>query len=817
MKSLLLISFLCCLGNILSAQKPDDRGARPGDKDTSIISHIISQQTMSGLRNSRPAYFPDKNLYLTDPGRQGFLVYDPGDKTTPDDSVMTLVTANGLRFKRNTDNGTINIKWFGATGNGSTDDWYPIQKAINYVLNNNTPGRTLYFPPGNYKIGRPLIIARLQGSSFNQASINLVGPSNSKNIATGFAQIITTFNNTFAIGIQKGKGILIKDLAFSGQFTFPNKLNPIQVDTLSFKEWTDRSSRDNPLSPYSGIVIDPFSDSTVYPNNSDMYPGLHAYCPAGFSRGGSTSIQIVGCSVKNFIVGVMITPSNQQNGELIDVIDCDISSNKVAYAIGQAQSKECHVSRLKCWGTTHTIFDNVSYGFKHGDGAGIPMVDGVNIASAVKQLCRIQAASFGGSFRNVYAEGLFRLGFVGGPATVSFEDCQIDFATQDPGIPYPDFYVLGLGTTFHDCMLRIYPGVPGARLILSGTNNHYDGGTTNAPPITVNLDNNGVYPNPSFSNMNMYYSGGILGSSNRGVIMGASPFRGSNGTGTDPLYPGNTSFFRDASAGVGVTYKFTYGSSYERTIRLSGEPVVHINKSNWTAYFKLAAVTDNHLLKPGDFILTSGLHYQDQFTGTYAPTYPVGIIQRIGHDTVYLQSLAYGIGEGMALHLYMNYFVNEEAPFTGDLAAGSNTIEHVQGVFPPVGSRPDIPMLPAGSYVTAINTAAGTISFSSSNKTRRSFADYTFINGYPMIEMYSSYDPAYLQQYNKTLIGGADFYRYDGADINSREFDYLISGTPIEKYKILNTNIKGDTSLHKLRYLPLSLSNPLNMEKQQHN
>jgi hypothetical protein len=698
----------------------------------------------------------------------------------------------------------IDVKWFGAKGDGKSDDWFPIQKAITYILEHNDAVRTLYFPPGTYPISRPLIIARFTGNSYKQASISLIGPANSKNISAGYAALVPTFNNTFAIGIQLGKGVLIKDLMITGRFTFPNSLNPIQVDTLAFNEWTDGSSRDNRLSPYAGIVIDPFSDAAVYARKEDMYPGLHPYYCQNLGRGGSTSVQVVGCSIRNFVVGVMITPSNQQNGELIDVIDCDISGNKVAYSMGQAQSKECHVVRLKCWQPTHTVFDNMHYGFGHGDGAGIPMVDGVNIAGHVKQLCSIYAASFSGSFRNVYAEGLFRLGFAGGLATVSFEDCQIDFATQDRGIPYPDFLVQGSGASFHDCLLRFYPGVPGARLLLSGTNNQYEGGVMNAPPITVNINNEGIYNNPAFHHVTMYYSGGILGSSNWGPITAALPFEGSDGNGTDPVYFGNSYVFRDPFYGADLIYKITYHDGYERTARLSGTPVLHADKSAWTAYFKLKDPLDSNLLRPGDFILTTGLHYQDDYKNLAATTYPVGIVRNIRHDTVNLDNLAYGINNGMALSLWTDYFVNEHEQMTGDLAAGSNTLVNVQGRFPAVGERLDIPMMPSGSFVTAANTTGRTVSFSNSNMTGQSFADYTFINGYPTVEMYSSYDLPALQQYGKTLIGGADFYEYDAGRISTHDRDFPLNGMLTSHYKILNSNIRGDTSLHKLRYSLIS-------------
>ena len=257
-----------------------------------------------------------------------------------------------------------------------------------------------------------------------------------------------------------------------------------------------------------------------------------------------------------------------------------------------------------------------------------------------------------------------------------------------------------------------------------------------------------------------------------------------------------------------VSYKFTYEGSYERTAALSGQPVLHVDRKRWEAWFRPAKAADLHILRPGDFLLTSGLHFQDQFTGIYAATYPIGIIRAIGHDTVYLQSTAYGIRDGMTLPLYMTYFVNEDAPFTGNLAAGSNIIEQVQGYFPAVGTRPDIPMVPEGTYVVSTDRTAKTIRLSNTNASRHGFNDYTFLNGNPKIELYSAYSIPELQQLGKTLLGGALFYRYDDVDVNVRPTDDYIGGTPQAVYRILNTNFQGDTTLHKLSYVPIRAAMP---------
>ncbi|HTR30425.1 MAG TPA: glycosyl hydrolase family 28-related protein [Puia sp.] len=775
----------------------------PDGSDTAALPRL-SQAAVRLRRFPLPA---GQWYFITDPGREGMFRADPADRTTPDDSAMTLVTASGIRIKRVVEGRSLNVTWFGARGYGSTDDWQAIQKGIAYILANDHAPRTLYFPAGLYRISRPLLIARLTGNSFRQASINLEGPANAKDLSTGGATILPAFNNSFAIGIQLGKGVLIKDLFIRGMFHFPDRLNQIQVDTLAFNEWSDGSTRDNPVSPYAGIAIDPFSDPAAFASEQDMYPGLREYYVPGLGRSGSTAVQITGCSITDFIVGVMLTPSNQQNGELIDVIDCDISNNRVAYAMGQAQSKECHVERLKVWGATHTIFDNVNFGLRHGDGAAAPMVDGVNIAGYVKQLCYIAAPSFSGSFRNIYGEGLFRLGYIGGAASLSFEDCQLDFATQAPGIPYPDFYVIGSGASFHGCILRTYMDGKGYRLVLAGNSDTYEGGTMNEPPVVANLNDCGLCPTPLFRNVIMYYAGGILGSSNYGVTMPGRVPGPSNIIGVDPVYYGNTYLFLDPY-GVDLAYRYTYNTGFERTIALGSPCIIHTDKKTWTGYFKLRNAADTGLLRKDDIILTAYLPYQDQFRQILSTTYPVGFVQRIGHDTVWLRNLAYGIREGMQLPVWSDYYVMAKAPFTGDVAAGSNAITHVQGRFPFVGDRPDMPMLATGAYVTAVDTGAKTIFLSTPNTSGRSFADYTFINGYPAVEMHSCYDLPTLVKYHKTLIGGSTFYLHELVNPKVHEPNYLLGGNIIAQYRNVNTLIGGDSTWHRLRFEPIPASRP---------
>ena len=109
-------------------------------------------------------------------------------------------------------------------------------------------------------------------------------------------------------------------------------------------------------------------------------------------------------------------------------------------------------------------------------------------------------------------------------------------------------------------------------------------------------------------------------------------------------------------------------------------------------------------------------------------------------------------------------------------------------------------MLANGSYVTALDTAAKTIWFSTANTSVRSFSDHTFINGYPLVEMHSCYDLPTLVKYHKTLIGGSTFYLHELADPKQHEPAYLLGGNVLSRFRNMNTLIGGDSTWHPLRY-----------------
>ena len=127
------------------------------------------------------------------------------------------------------------VAWFGANGTGA-DDHTPIQRSINSCIQNNI--RTVFMPAGKYKISKPLIIQK-QGTF---CTLEILGESSfwDSNLGT---ELVPAFSNTFAIGIQNGKGCKIRKLKITGFFTPPFSNDRHKFFNTSFQRFQILSLR----------------------------------------------------------------------------------------------------------------------------------------------------------------------------------------------------------------------------------------------------------------------------------------------------------------------------------------------------------------------------------------------------------------------------------------------------------------------------------------------------------------------------------------------------------------------------------------------
>ena len=746
-----------------------------------LQSENIKQLTLSQFKKIRTT---DKLIMISDNNKEGLFSLEPTDTSTTNDDAINLVSLNHKRYKRVLQE-IVNVKWFGAMGDGIHDDWEYIQHAIDFLITHPILPRTLYFPEGSYIISQPIILSNFSENNYQFFNINLKGATPAK-AAVGIysSNIIANFSNKFAIGLQKARTCIIENLAISGQFKFPDNLTPLQICTLKFDEWKDGKCRDNKNSPYAGIVVDPFCESDLL-NKQNQYPDMNNFYK-GKGQEGTSGIQIKECSIRNFITGVMVSPNMiTANAEISDIIDCVIDHNKVGIAFGQDQTKENHIIRLKCWGGTHTVYDGIHYGIGCSSS---PYIDGMNIAGGVNQLIQADITRFPTYIMNVFAESIFRIGTFMGNATAHFVNCQFNFISHSKGFPTPDYYLYGKNCSFEGSMLRLYTNNRNLRLKLNNSSTSYIDGVTNGPPIIINLENYGIqYSTPIFKNVVTYTAHTDVINPDKNLI----DYNRLAGNG-EAIYPGTTYEWHTGS--YSTKYKLTYTENYER-IATIGKSVVHINKSDWTAYFIADHQYINRIIK-NDYIISPGYtglqqhNYDKALNAFNDPTIVFGKVVDIKNDTIRLDEVSIDAPDTNAsIILYADYVVYNKGIISGNIAYGSNLITkaELQQSDLQTGDRLDIPAFPNGVFVTAIKK--DTIVMSEAAIATQLNA--TIINGNPTIQIYSKDPPEENYDYKIDLYGGADYYV-----INDK--------TTLDHYKIINTNIGGKNSSHPLKYYSLT-------------
>lgn len=119
--------------------------ATPANADP---ANALATNTIAGIR-SLPDLTQGTAFYVTDSGATGVYRYDPSDTISTDDTGSVLVTTGGHRFKRDIE-GPVEVTWFGALGDGTTDDAMAIGLAIACAQRISASGAVkpiLHFPP----------------------------------------------------------------------------------------------------------------------------------------------------------------------------------------------------------------------------------------------------------------------------------------------------------------------------------------------------------------------------------------------------------------------------------------------------------------------------------------------------------------------------------------------------------------------------------------------------------------------------------------------------------------------------------------------
>lgn len=362
--------------------------------------------------------------------------------------------------------GHFNVKWFGAKGDGVTNDRPAIQLAIDTAIDAGLgvakKSGTLFFPPGTYLLddGLPLIIAKKNGSDYQFVSCSFLGDADPFDVlSTGTISGAVIKQNDPAqacVIVQAGRTCVFEKIVFWGRNNWTDTISA--ADPVNFYDSTWNTThaavsdapfvlagcRDNRYSPHAAIVVDPFhraQDDGVpptgkFPDVTDRYPGLDSWYTNSGQGGGSSEINFRRCWAQHFVVGFGLGMNGQsKNVEACVFEECKALGVKCAIAIGQNQSRNITIL-AGIFGQGDAAIDCQSY----GEGVGCsPTVHGAQFGG--RMVIRCSTSGVDGAFYGSYSgEGIMMLGHFPGDRC-TFDTCPFGFMATPVGYPaYPKVF-----------------------------------------------------------------------------------------------------------------------------------------------------------------------------------------------------------------------------------------------------------------------------------------------------------------------------------------------------------------------------------------
>ena len=387
------------------------------------------------------------------------------------------------RFRRGS---SVDVRDFGATGDGLTDDTAAIQAAIDYAMYTaQSNGGRVWMPAGIYKTtdclhlgyGVGLRSVVLEGEGYNyRGGRNFCGTT-----------IKPTFSDRPTINIQGARGTVVRGLSIIGQLitridTYKMATMSPTIDDTNEASWIDpglSTNQDSRYAPYAAITIDAYSGprpATSYPDvtypaflggdiqtSARRAPGAPKVAQYGKSY--SSDVLIEDVFIYGFTVGIANQPCDaDMNGDFTTIRRCNIEKCKWGISVGNAQSRNVHIQCLK-GSSLYAVLTNRRHGRQRGKFGGA-IID-MSIGEAINIVDFGSAFPQPLTFVNLYAEALWRIGTItagsSNESSVIFENCQFNFTGQNDTRGIPAYIIDGgaqpinlqfIGGTFEE-----YPSV----------------------------------------------------------------------------------------------------------------------------------------------------------------------------------------------------------------------------------------------------------------------------------------------------------------------------------------------------------------------
>lgn len=343
----------------------------------------------------------------------------------------------------------INVRDFGAAGDGVTDDTAAIQLALDDGANNH---RAVYFPAGTYVVTDTLWAAP-EGSQYK--TVVIVGDGSGwwsggrRTLIDGSAITSKPIINFPEVRGSIMRGIKIE--GGNGLFT------GYGTDELDYSlDWTAVGFRDSRYSPQCGISI----DAGV---GTDPPDGGYDNFVYSTRTGGSARIMFDDVYVDQCVVSWMISPDGTtQQANNITFLNCMSNNSKVGIACGQSQARAL-VFMGGSIGNCLVAYDGKSYGQQQGPGI---VFIGTEFGPCFELLNT--TSEFGlVTFNGIRTEGIHRIGLCNGATgayPLTFLGCDFSFLNFEGYGTTTQFVLQATGTpvSFKGCSFK-YDGSTGTK------------------------------------------------------------------------------------------------------------------------------------------------------------------------------------------------------------------------------------------------------------------------------------------------------------------------------------------------------------------
>jgi len=232
-------------------------------------------------------------VYINEGGRSGMFHYNPSNTTSADDSSM-IIRSGSKRYIRQYD-GYLNVKWFGAVGDGVTDDTYSIQKAIDYLNPSSVhvykfetapkTGGVVFIPKGKYRTTATLWLTNgvvLKGETGQGAYTQFNDPNR--------------VTSAVIYGDLVDKGWVIQTQSWEKKDVNLNPITPRHVQWNELTHWRQSDASQLTITSACGV-----EDLIIITRGSDTDPVM-----GGIRLSSTTYSHVKNVEIHDAVMGIMI-------------------------------------------------------------------------------------------------------------------------------------------------------------------------------------------------------------------------------------------------------------------------------------------------------------------------------------------------------------------------------------------------------------------------------------------------------------------------------------------------------------------------------